>query len=234
MENYQDLENLEPEEIIKWAIEKYHKIAVSTSFGKDSMVIMHMALKIKPDIPMFTLNTGYEFSETLEFMEKIVSEWNLNFREYTPDISILELEEKYGKDFYLKDPGTCCTLLKVNPTKKALVGLNAWITGLRRDETEFRKTIGILEEFEGADIVKINPLANWTEDQIWDYIRKNDIPYNPLYDKGFRSLGCEPCSRAGKLGQFERAGRWTGTEKEGGECGIHTFLKPKNPEEMRT
>ncbi len=232
MGNYSDIENMEPMEIIKWAIEKYDKIGVSTSFGKDSMIIMHMAKQIKPDILMFTINTGYEFKETLDFIEKIVSDWNLNFEEFRPDIAIEEFEKKYQKDLFNVDPAKCCTILKVEPTKKALEGLDAWITGLRRDETEFRKTIKVVEEFEETDIVKINPLANWTEKQVWDYIHENNVPYNPLYGKGFRSLGCEPCSRAGKLGQFERAGRWAGTAKEGGECGIHTFMKQKNPQEM--
>jgi phosphoadenosine phosphosulfate reductase len=228
MANHHEIEDKDPFEIIKWAIETYENIAVSSSFGKDSMVILHMAMQIKPDIPVFTINTGYEFSETLDFINRIEKEWNLNLKEYTPKLTPQKLETKYGKDLYQKDPGKCCTLMKVEPIKSALIGLDAWITGLRRDETDFRKDLGIIEEFDGTDMIKINPLANWTEEQVWEYIRKNNIPYNPLYDEGFRSLGCEPCSREGKLGQFERAGRWTGTDKEGGECGIHTFMNAKN------
>ncbi len=212
---------------MEWAIERYApKIALSCSFGKDSTVLLHMATRIYPEIPVLYLNTGLEFPETLEFRDKLVAEWGLNLREYTPTVTYEELAAEHGNDVYSKNPKLCCECLKVEPVKRALDGLDAWITGLRRDETEFRKTIKIVEDHNG--IVKINPLANWTEKEIWNYLKENNVPYNPLYDQGFRSLGCMPCTKDGLWGQFERAGRWAGTDKWGGECGIHTFMSPDN------
>ncbi len=220
-------EGRSPEEIVEWAIERYApKIALSCSFGKDSTVLLHMATRVYPEIPVLYLNTGLEFPETLEFRDKLVAEWSLNLREYTPRVTYEELAAEHGNDVYSKNPKLCCECLKVEPVKRALDGLDAWITGLRRDETEFRKNIKIIEDHNG--IVKINPLANWTEKEIWNYLKENNIPYNPLYNQGFRSLGCMPCTRDGRWGQFERAGRWAGTDKWGGECGIHTFMSPDN------
>lgn len=212
-----------PEEIIRWAIEAYSpNIGLSCSFGKDSVVILDMARKIKPDIKVIYINTGLEFQETLDYRDLLVEKWGLNLVEYTPIKGYQELVNESEEDIHSSNPKLCCDTLKVEPVQRALEGLDAWITGLRRDETDFRKNITIIEDH--GDIVKVNPLANWTEEDVWDYIKKNDIPYNPLYDQGFRSLGCEPCTRNGNWGMFERAGRWNGTDKEGGECGIHTFM----------
>ncbi len=216
-----------PKEIVEWAIEKYApKIALSCSFGKDSTVLVHLATRIWPEIPVLFLNTGLDFPETLEFRDKLVAEWGLNIREFTPRVAYEELVAKYGDDVYSKNPTLCCENLKVEPVRRAIEGLDAWMTGLRRDETEFRKTIKIVENH--GTVVKINPLANWTEKDIWGYLKENKIPYHPLYDKGYRSLGCIPCTKNGTWGQFERAGRWAGTDKWGGECGIHTFSTPDN------
>jgi phosphoadenosine phosphosulfate reductase len=213
-------------EILRWAVRKYHpKICLSCSFGKDSSVILSMVSKIKQTVPVIYINTGLEFKETLRFKDKMVEEYRLNLIEVKPITPYEALVKDIGQDIYSTNPQLCCDTLKVEPMKRALRGFDAWITGLRRDETEFRRNIKVVERFDG--IVKVNPLALWTEKDVWRYIFENNLPYNPLYNKGYRSLGCMPCTKKGRWGQFERAGRWRGTSKEGGECGIHTFKKLK-------
>jgi len=217
-----DLETATPQEILRWACGRFERICLAASFGKDSVTLLHMLRDIRPGIEVVYLNTGYDFPETLAFIERLRKEWDLNIQEYRPLLSVEEHERRFGADLYKTDPDRCCGIRKVEPMARALQGYDAWITGLRRDETEFRKHIRVVEEQDG--IVKVNPLANWTVEDVWNYIQANGVPYNPLYDKGYRSLGCWPCTLAGTWGRFERAGRWAGTAKEGGECGIHLGL----------
>jgi phosphoadenosine phosphosulfate reductase len=235
--SWPDLEMATPQAILRWACERFERICLAAGFGKDSIVLLHMLRDIKPDIDVVYLNTGYDFPETLEFIARLQCEWGLNIREYQPLLSVAEQERRFGADLYKMDPGKCCGLRKVEPMGRALRNYEAWITGLRRDETEHRKNIRELEDHAMA--VKLNPLARWTVDDVWNYIRSQQVPYNPLYDKGYVSLGCRPCTLAGTWGRFERAGRWAGTSKEGGECGIHvniayqesnTYLAEAQPE----
>jgi len=214
-----DLESATPQEILSWACGRFERICVAASFGKDSVTLLHMLRDIKPDINVIYLNTGYDFPETLDLIETLRAEWNLNIKEYRPLLEVEEQEQRFGADLFKTDPNRCCGIRKVEPMARALQGYDAWITGLRRDETEFRNSIQIVEIQNGVQ--KINPLATWTEEDVWGYIRANGVPYIPLYDHGYRSLGCRPCTLAGTWGRFERAGRWAGTGKEGGECGIH-------------
>ncbi len=214
-----ELETATPQEILGWACSRFDRICVAGSFGKDSVTLLHMLRDIKPVIDVVYLNTGFDFPETLTFIEELKREWGLNIKEYRPLLSVEEQEGRYGPDLYKTNPELCCGIRKVEPMARALKGYEAWITGLRRDETEFRKHIRVVEVQNG--VVKINPLAGWTEDEVWSYIRSQGVPYSPLYDEGYRSLGCWPCTLAGSWGRFERVGRWAGTSKEGGECGIH-------------
>ncbi len=218
-EEIERLEKSTPQEILKWACEKYRCLCVAASFGKDSIVLLHMLRSIRPDLDVIYLNTGYDFPETVAFIQNLEKEWKLNLIEFTPRISVEEQERTLGADLYHTDPGRCCGIRKVEPMARALRNYDAWITGLRRDETEHRKGIRVVEVAD--ELVKVNPLAAWTAEDIWGYIRGNQVPYNPLYDKGYVSLGCRPCTLAGTWGRFERAGRWAGTTKAGGECGIH-------------
>jgi phosphoadenosine phosphosulfate reductase len=215
--------------IIKEAIQKYPKIAIACSFGKDSMVILHLALQIKPNIDVFAVLTPMKPKETFEYKDKMQKLWNLKLKTYMSN-----QEPIYN--LWETDPDKCCEIFKVQPTKEAIKNLDAWITGLRRTEGRTRTDYEPFEESGDAltrypgkevktSIVKVNPILDWTEKDIWRYLAINNIPVNPAYKKGYRSLGCEPCTKLVKDSDTERAGRWVGTSKCGGECGIHTMHK---------
>lgn len=200
-------------ETLAWALDEFERIALACSFGKDSITVLSMARQIDPRIKVFMIRTGYGFEETERFKDRLREEWNLNLKEIHPSTIKEELEKEYGEDLYSRNPKLCCEILKVEPTRRFLKDLDAWITGLRRDETRFRSGLRRVEEYEGMP-TKINPIADWTKEEVWDYIKANSIPYNPLYDEGYASLGCKPCTLAGTWGRYERAGRWPGSDKK--------------------
>ena len=211
--------------IIKYAVEKYPKIFAACSFGKDSRVIVELAQEVKPDIQFIGIDTGYEFPETLAYADKLVKEVNMNFFwARASEEAKKKIDEAYGDSFIKNDQYKCCEM-KIPAIESHMVSYNAWITGLRRDETEHRKNIKLIES---GRIAKINPIAFWTKDDVWQFIKEKKLSYHPLYDQGFASLGCKPCTTEGKVrsgggrqGQFERAGRFTGTANQGQECGLH-------------
>ncbi len=212
--------------ILRKAFEVFgDKVGLSCSFGKDSVTVLHLARQFRPEVPAIYIDTGLDFPETEAFKDKLTVEWNLNVKTYRPTRENVKYRNELDLSLNLSNPDLCCDLLKVEPTERALLDLDAWIVGLRRDETEFRQD---LEPFEivgrpdGLPMTRIAPIHDWTESDVWDYIRTNEVPYHPAYDRGYRSMGCMPCSKAGLRGRFERAGRWEGNDKE--ECGIHTFL----------
>jgi phosphoadenosine phosphosulfate reductase len=206
-------------QIISNAIKKFgDKIEVACSFGKDSMVVVHLAMQIKPDIRIFTIMTPFKPKETFEYKDKMIQHYNLNVVEYMSDEHV---DSNLPKD----NPDECCRILKVEPTKKAVKKLRAWICGLRNTEGRTRRNYKEIEEKSG--LTKINPILNWTELDIWRYLAFNNIPVHPFYAKGYRSLGCEPCTSLISDNALEREGRWIGTSKCGGECGIHTIALKK-------
>jgi phosphoadenosine phosphosulfate reductase len=213
--------------IIRLAIERYPRIFVSCSFGKDSRVLVDLATSVKPDIEVLAIDTGYEFKETLDFGNELARTRNLNFRWIKPaEEDILRIDAYYGDDFIKDDQYKCCEM-KIPAINNVLPLYEAWITGLRRDETEFRKNTGIIED---GKVRKVNPIAFWTHDDVWQYIKDRKLEYHPLYDKGYPSLGCEPCttkgvrqSGGGRQGKFERAGRFSGAANPNKECGLHTL-----------
>ena len=203
-------------DILEEAFREWDPIAVACSFGKDSIVVLDLARRINPDIQVFSIVTRYKPTVTLAFKEYVSSLWDLNLMTY-------QSVEALPDELYLTKPGKCCLLLKVIPTKDAIeeLKLAAWITGLRVDEGETRHNFKEVEEYE-CGLVKINPILNWTEVDVWKYTALRGLPVNPLYGQGYRSLGCAPCSLP--YTKTERGGRWKGTSKEGGECGIHTMM----------
>ncbi len=213
-------ESADPREIVKWAVETFGDgLSVGASFGGASgMAILHMVAQLKPNVHVFVLDTDYLFEETHETMRKSVPAIGLeNVNVYRSKISHEEQAKQYGSALWMRDPDACCELRKIEPNRRALEGKTAWVSGLRRDQSEGRADTPILSWAPKFGVVKLNPLANWTEKQTWEYVMANNIPYNPLLDQGYASIGCYNCTIPGVQG---RAGRWQGFDKE--ECGLHT------------
>lgn len=201
--------------LIKESIARYPRIAAGVSWGKDSMVLLHLARQVKPDILVFTVVTPFKPKETLEFKDKIIKEWDLNIKEY-------QSKAEPVPDLWKTDPDECCRIFKVEPTKEAVKDLDAWFAGLRK--TEGRTRTDYKEVEVRGNLVKINPILEWTELDVWRYSALYNVPQNPMYKMGYRSLGCAPCTIIVDENEPERAGRWNGTSKCGGECGIHTKI----------
>ncbi len=221
-----------PSEILSWSIEKYYpRIAIASSFSVEDTVLIDMATQIQPNIKIFYINTGFQFKETDNVKEALKKKRNLNLIEYSPLLSIEEQTLKYGPKLYDRNPDVCCKLRKVEPIRRALQEVDAWITGLRRDQATTRQKLEVVEldyKGDGKPLTKINPLTYWTKKEVWNYIQNNKLPYNTLYDQGYMSIGCKPCTRPVQQGEDERTGRWTGKGKT--ECCIHTFLKTEKSE----
>lgn len=202
--------------IIENALIKHgDKVIISCSFGKDSITVVHLALQIKKDFPIFSVLTKFKPRETFEYKDKISKLWNLN-------LNVYQSKQDVPPDLYKTNPDECCHILKVEPTKEALKNYDAWICGLRKTEGRTRKDYQKIEK--RGSLTKYNPILDWTELDVWKYIAINQIPVHPWYSLGYRSLGCAPCTRLIDDSQTERAGRWQGTSKCGGECGIHTQI----------
>lgn len=214
-----------PQEIIMWAVNNYWpEIAMSSSFQTQSMPLLHMVTSLKRGIPVFFLDTGYHFWETLEFREKIASEWKINVIDLYRDSRWDHFARQNTRTLPSADPNLCCYLHKVQPMQKALKDLKAWISGIRRDQTSARAHAKILELQEDG-LLKVNPLLNWTKADVQKYMEEHNLPKHPLYDKGYRSVGCAPCTIAIGANDDERAGRWAGRGKT--ECGLHTEMFTK-------
>lgn len=213
-------ETAEPQEIVRWAVETFGDgLSIGASFGGASgMAILHMAARLKPDVHVFVLDTDYLFEETYETMRRAVPALGLtNVQVYKSKLTHEEQARQYGAALWMRDPDLCCELRKVEPNRRALEGRTAWMSGLRRDQSEGRADTPIVSWAAKFGVVKINPLANWTEKQTWAYLLEHGVPYNPLLDRGYASIGCYNCTVPGVQG---RAGRWQGFEKD--ECGLHT------------
>lgn len=227
----EEFETKTPQEIIQWAADTFWpEIAMSSSFQTQSMPLLHMVTRIKRGIPVFFLDTGYHFWETLMFREKIASEWKINVIDLYRDTRWDVFARQNVRNLPLEDPNLCCYLHKVQPMQKALKDIKAWTSGIRRDQTSVRAHAKILELQNG--LLKINPLLNWTKSDIKKYAEENDLPKHPLYEKGYRSVGCAPCTIAIGVEDDERAGRWAGRGKV--ECGLHTdMFRKKDIAEVR-
>ncbi|RKX78589.1 MAG: phosphoadenylyl-sulfate reductase [Spirochaetes bacterium] len=201
--------------LIKEAYETYGEgLVVANSLGKDSMVVWDLAKKVSADIRGFIITTRYKPKETVQFMNELVSEY--------PELMVFRNDQEIPGNLYITDPDLCCYYLKVLPTRWAIekMGVNCWVTGLRCTEGRTRTDFREIEERDPG-LIKLNPVLLWQEREIWQYLALNNVRVNPLYAQGYRSLGCAPCTKI-TSGENERAGRWVGTSKCGGECGIHT------------
>jgi len=219
-----ELEGKTPREIIAWAVQKYFpKLTMATAFGPEGCVIMHYLGEIEPRTPVFNLDTGYQFKETLELRDRIAKRYGIEVELKQPDMTVEQYEAQHGGPLYRTHPDQCCFDRKVKVLRQAIVGMDAWMSGIRRDQSADRAAAPIVGWDKKFGLVKVSPLANWTKKDIWQAITDHDIPYNPLHDQGYTSIGCFPCTRAVLFGEDERAGRWSGTAKT--ECGLHSLEK---------
>ena len=222
--------------VLQWALKNFSpKIALASSFGAEDVVLIDILMKLDPALRVFTLDTGRLNEETYEVMDKVRKKYDVTIESYFPDRTAVEKLER-EKGFYsfresIKNRKECCGIRKVEPLGRALKGLDAWVTGMRRAQSVTRMNVNKIEKDEAhAGLVKINPLADWSEADVWNYIKKNQVPYNRLHDQGYPSIGCAPCTRAVKPGEDIRAGRWWWENTDKKECGIH--LKPTKPEQI--
>ncbi len=221
-----ELEGAAPADILRFALAAWPRdeIAISTAFGVEGCALIDLAVRIDPAVQVFTVDTGYLFAETLELRARLEARYGIKVTTFTPAETVAEHEHKRGK-LYTVDTDACCAIRKVEPTERAVRGLSAWIAGLRRDQSSTRAGIQILDVLKHADgspLVKVSPLANWTRKDTWKYVLEHEVPYSPLLDQGYTSIGCWPCTRAVQPGEDERAGRWNGAKAE---CGIHDVGK---------
>ena len=213
-------EEVEPIEILRWAVRTYTPDAALTcSFQHEGVVLAHMLQSVAPETPIVFINTGYHFPETLAYRDLLVERYHFNLIEVGPAVSKEEVERQHGPELFRHDPDRCCEINKVEPLRRALRGVRAWINGRRRDQAATRHTLPILEELPNG-IVKINPLVRWAAKDTYEYMTRYELPMNPLFEQGYTSIGCAPCTRPVLAGEDERAGRWAGRTKI--ECGIHT------------
>lgn len=217
------LETAAPEEIITWAHERFAPyLTMATAFGPEGCLILAMLAKIAPETYVFNLDTGYQFQETLDLRNRIAEKYGIEVDLLQPELTVPEYEALHGGPLYKTDPNQCCFDRKVKVLTKAAEGMHAWMSGIRRDQSSDRAQAAIVGWDKKFKLVKISPLANMTKSDVWKRILAEDIPYNPLHDQGFPSIGCWPCTRAVGAGETdERAGRWGGTAKT--ECGLHTI-----------
>lgn len=218
----QKLETAHPRDIVAWAVEHYFpKLTMATAFGPEGCVIIHFLAQIEPKAHVFNLDTGYQFKETLELRDQIAKRYGIEVEMKRPATTVEEYEAQHGGPLYKTNPDQCCADRKISVLRASVVGMKAWMSGIRRDQSNDRAKAAIVGWDKKFSLVKISPLANWTKKDIWKLISDENIPYNPLHDQGYTSIGCWPCTRAVLFGEDERAGRWSGFAKT--ECGLHSI-----------
>jgi phosphoadenosine phosphosulfate reductase len=221
-------ENSPLTDVLAWIWKRFGtRAAIGTSFQGAGLVMIDHALRAGFRFPVFTLDTNLLFPETYDLKTRLEQHWGIAIESVEPEISVAEQAAQMGPELWKTRPDGCCTVRKVEPLKKKLSQLAVWLTGVRRQQSDTRESMQVLEmylfdDLRGEYILKANPMVNWDRDKVWNYIKEKGIPYNALHDRGYRSIGCWPCTRATADGENERAGRWTGFDKA--ECGIHTFL----------
>ncbi len=220
-----ELEQRSPQDVVRWGIEHFRGgITLACSFGAEDVALVDMIARIDSTVPLFYLDTDYLFPETLEVRDRIVAKYGVEAVAVKPLLTIAEQAARHGADLYGRQPDLCCKIRKVEPLRRHLGGFQAWVTGIRRDQAPTRANAGLVEWDKLFNLVKLNPLAKWTWQEVWDYIRAHDVPYNVLHDRSYPSIGCWPCTREVKPGEDPRAGRWANFAKK--ECGLHTESGP--------
>jgi phosphoadenosine phosphosulfate reductase len=215
-----ELEPQSADAVLRWALREFGSdVALATGFGAEGCVLIRMLSEIDRNARMFYLDTDLLFPETYELISNLEARYGVHFEQRTSRLSLAAQAARYGERLWQREPDLCCQLRKVEPLREMLSGLRAWITAIRREQTPARAGARVVERDRKFDVVKINPLAGWSTRDVWRYIKQHDVPYNPLYDLGYRSIGCQPCTTLVQIGETERAGRWRGLAKT--ECGLH-------------
>lgn len=218
----QRLESATPQDIVRWAVETYFpKLTMATAFGPEGCAIIYMLSEVERRTPVFNLETGYQFKETLALRDEIAKRYGIEVELKRPELTVEQYEALNGGPVYTHNPDKCCQDRKLTVLRQSAIGFRAWMSGIRRDQSPDRAKAPIVGWDKKFGLVKISPLANWTKKDVWKLIVDKDIPYNPLHDQGYPSIGCWPCTRAVMFGEDERAGRWSGTAKT--ECGLHSL-----------
>ena len=215
-----------PEIVLQWAYETFPRVAIVASLQAESSVLIDMASQIRPDVDVITLDTGRLPQQTYDMIDRVRDRYGIEIHVVSPDAADLQaMVGSHGANLFLESVEMrrlCCDVRKSRPLARALAGYDAWVTGLRRQQAPTRaQTAVVAPDQEHDGLTKVAPLASWTKDQVWDYIRENDLPYHSLYDAGYTSIGCAPCTRATTAGEDERAGRWWWEQNEVKECGLH-------------
>ena len=211
-----------PQEILRWAVETYHpRLTMATAFGPEGCIILHMLAEIEPNVRVFNLDTGYQLAETLALRDRIADRYGIEVEMVGASESVVEFEARHGGPLYAVDSDRCCRERKIAPLRPALAGYDAWISAIRADQSPDRSRAQVVGWDAKFELAKVNPLLRWTKRDVWAFIVTHKVPYNPLHDQGYPSIGCWPCTKAVAHGDDERAGRWAGQAKT--ECGLHSL-----------
>lgn len=226
----QATETWSPQQVLRWSFETFGKrVAISSAFGAEGMALIDMASRLHKDFRLFTIDTEFLFPETYSLMDRIEGKYGITIEKVYSLLSPEAQERVRGSALWNRDPDHCCNLRKVEPLRRKLSELSAWITSIRRDQTSARAGARKIEWDAKFGLVKINPLVDWTSKQVWRYIHDHDVPYNELHDQNYPSIGCTHCTRAVRPGDDPRAGRWAGFSKT--ECGLHIIEPAPNTTE---
>lgn len=213
-----------PQDVLRWAAERFHpRLLMATAFGAEGCCLIHMLAEIQPATTVINLETGYQFPETLELRERIKARYGIEVEYILPELTVPEYEAEHGGPLHTHRPDQCCHDRKILPLRLAVDRINplAWISAIRKDQTSDRGKADVVQWDAKFNLVKLNPLLNWTKKDVWKFIADHDVPYNPLHDRDYPSIGCWPCTRPVAAGEDDRAGRWAGKVKK--ECGLHVI-----------
>jgi len=215
----QELLQSSPEDILRAAEQVCPSLVFACSFGAEDVALLAMLAKVAPNVPVFYLDTDVLFPETYALRENLARRYSVQFIQVRSELTLDEQAKQYGEALWSHEPDRCCEIRKVRPLGRILAQYQGWITGIRRAQSPTRANAQVMEWDEKFGLLKVNPLATWTDEQVWDYIRTHDVPYNPLHDEGYPSIGCTHCTRAVAPGEDPRSGRWASFSKT--ECGLH-------------
>jgi phosphoadenosine phosphosulfate reductase len=211
-----------PREILQWGVDRFFpRLTMATAFGPEGCILIHLLAEVEPRVRVFNLDTGYQFPETLTLRDRIADRYGIEVELVQPDKNVAEYEREHGGPLYVSNSDQCCYERKIVPLRRSLVGYDSWITAIRADQSTHRARARVVGWDAKFGLVKVNPLLNWTKRDVWAFIVANRVPYNPLHDQGYPSIGCWPCTRPARGDEDERAGRWAGQAKT--ECGLHSL-----------